>query len=263
MLFHPEKVDRLTPSSGLTIYHVGPSFQKGPLPSLFYFALSGEDSLTLDPYNQPVSFFQHQDVRIFSFSLPFHGEGFENKKAMAAWALEIKKNPHFFENFISKSLSNIDFLIHQGYVDSKNIAVAGLSRGGFIATHLAAHDKRISTILGYAPLTQLGLLEEFQDFQKNPLIQSLDLSQLADKLCGRHLRFYIGNRDTRVGTEECFQFIKTLVESSYQKGYRSPPVELILSPSVGHKGHGTLPHIFQNGALWIKERWGIQNSLGA
>ena len=53
-------------------FFVGPSLEKGPLPTLIYFALSAEDSLQCDPFNRPVQFLEGLPLRIFSITLPGH-----------------------------------------------------------------------------------------------------------------------------------------------------------------------------------------------
>ena len=247
----------IDPPSGLKIYYSGPSLDQGPLPALFYFALSGQDSLHLDPFNQPVALLAKFPIRCFSFTIPSHGEGYENTKAMKNWAHELRRGDNFLNDFVKSSVENINFLIQQGFIDPKKIAVSGLSRGSFIATHIAAQEARVSCLLGYAPLTQLDNLNEFEDFQGTEILQELGVKNLANKLIHKKSRFYIGNHDTRVNTAACFQFIKTLTDTAYEKGVRSPQVEMIVYPSIGHKGHGTPPHIFEDGVNWLKTNFEI------
>lgn len=248
------KINKIDPPSGLTIYHKGPPLTGQPLPALFYFALSGEDSLNLDPFNQPAMMLEHDPIHVFSFTLPFHGPGFVNTEAMRNWADEIKQHNNFIKTFIDQAIQNIHFLIDQKFINPEKMAAAGLSRGGLIAVHLAAREPLIKTILGYAPLTDPVIMEDFKELRNNPITVSLSLCNVMDKIYDRSLRFYMGNRDIRVSTEHCFQFIKNLTETAFQKGIRSPQTELILYPSVGHKGHGTPPHIFRSGIDWIKEK---------
>lgn len=238
--------------SKLKIYHKGPGLDQGPLPSLFYFALSGAESLEQDPFNQPVAFLATDPIRVFSFTIPGHGEGLLNPEAMSFWSQEMMQNHNIIAEFVSQGLENIQYLIDQGYADPLHLAVGGLSRGGFVAAHLAANDPRIRIVLGFAPLTKLTYLKEFEGMQ-NPIAASLNLSNLLDKLIDKKIRFYIGNRDIRVGTEECFQFIHALAEAAYEKGIRSPKTELIIASSIGHKGHGTSIESFKDGAMWVKK----------
>jgi esterase FrsA len=106
-------------------------------------------------------------------------------------------------------------------------------------------------VLGFAPLTQPQPLEELKLFQ-GISFDHISLTSVADHLIHARLRFYIGNHDTRVGTDACYHFIHYLTEVAFNSGIRSPTVELILYPSIGYKGHGTPPVIFYEGADWIK-----------
>lgn len=250
---HEPGCDLLQGPTCLPIYHRGPNLQIGKLPSVIYFALSGEESLALDPYNQPVNFFSSHNIRVFSFTLPAHGPGFDNRRAMQIWSQEISQGRNIIEEFIDNCIHNISFLIQEGYVDPHHIGVSGLSRGAFAAAHLASRDPRINALLGFAPLTQLGVLDEFKEISHLPLVKHLSIMNLCLPLRDKKIRFYIGNHDTRVGTEQCFAFIKEAADLAYKHGHRSPPLELRISPSIGHKGHGTSPENFLEGAEWLKK----------
>ncbi len=241
---------RLEAPSGLPIYHCGPPIEKGPLPAFFYFALSGSESLNLDPYNQPIQFLQGSNIRTFSFSLPGHLPGDDHRRGMQRWAEGLQQSPDYFEEYLQQATENIDYLIATKWIDPSHIAVGGLSRGGFLATRLAARHVNIKLILGFAPLTNLQTLHEFSQLHVEHLSLEQDIPQLRHKT----LRYYIGNRDTRVDTNRCFSFIHQLTNAIFDTGIRSPPIEMILFPSIGHKGHGTPPLIFEEGATWIKNQ---------
>jgi pimeloyl-ACP methyl ester carboxylesterase len=240
-----------TPSS-LPLFYTGPGLEEGPLPAFFYFSLSGEESLCLDPYNQPVAFLHDAPLRVFSWNLPGHGPGYNPHTAVALWAHEIRQGRRLIADFVEEMLKTIQHLIDQHIVDPEKMAVGGLSRGAFIASHLAAKEPRLKTLLGFAPLTDLTRAQEFKELHSIDLA-SLSLQALANHLIHTHVRFYIGNHDTRVGTDACFAFIDKLSQAAFAHRIRSPQVELFITPSVGHKGHGTLPRIFFDGANWIRE----------
>lgn len=236
-----------------SIYYCGPTLKEGPLPAFFYFSLSGEESLTLDPYNQPVTFLAEKRLRVFSLTLPAHGKDFNNYQAMKLWAQDIAQGHDFVTPFVGHCRQVIAFLIEIGYIDPAHLGIGGLSRGGFLAAHVAAEEPLVKIVLGFAPLTQLEALEEFKFLSHDPLVERLSLLPLADKLAHKAMRFYIGNRDTCVGTRTCFDCFQSFAEAAYKHKYRPPPMDLIIYPSIGQKGHGTPPEIFQSGAAWVEK----------
>jgi esterase FrsA len=210
---------------GVALYHTGPALDHGPLPSIFYFALSGTDSLTQDPINQPIQFLSDQWIRCFSMTLPAHESGLSPKDAMATWAEDMLKGVDVVGEFIEQALMAIEFAIRQKFADKEKMGLMGLSRGAFIASHLAAQEERFRSIVQFAPLTNLAKIKEFQGIQKiqeHPIIQGLDLFALAPKLSNQHIRFYIGNKDQRTDTRSCIEFALHLAE---QSSLRSPQIE--------------------------------------
>jgi len=242
---------------GITFFYKGPSPELGMLPAVFYFALSAEQTLEMPPYNAPVAFFDTR-CRIFSVTLPAHGESPMEHHAIKAWGEEIAKGSYILEEFMDLVVKAIYFLVEQNIVDPEAIAFAGLSRGALIATHMAAKIKEARFLLGFAPLTFLNDLEEYQIYKEHTHVQlrldRLNLLSLTEKLSHLHgLRFYIGNRDTKVGTDNCYHFIRKVAEKGYEKKARHFHIELYITQSIGHKGHGTAPSTFQEGSSWLKQ----------
>lgn len=230
--------------------YLGPPFEEGPLPAVFYFALSAHDSLHLDPFNQPARFLSIYPIRVFSITLP--GHHLPATEALTDWANDIRKGVTLFENFSALVIEVIETLLAQNVIEKGKLGFVGLSRGGFIAAYIAAKTPLVSHILGFAPLTKLSHVKEFQGMD----MEAFELDHLVSHLSTRKIRFYIGNRDTRVGTAHCYHLFSALVEDAYQKRISSPPLELIIGPSVGHQGHGTLPPVFQAGANWLASQLG-------
>ncbi len=218
---------------------IGPPLNQGPKPAIFYFALSANDSLYLDPFNQPVVALQESDIRICSITLPGH-DLLPKETAMSYWEDEWKTGRHPLEIFIQKVCEYITDLKHKKIITE--CGVMGLSRGGYIAAHVAARVAFIQTLLGFAPLTQLDYMPQW------------DLHHLNDKLYSKTIRCYIGNRDVRVGTEKTFSWLTGATNTAFEKGIRTAPIELIITPSIGREGHGTAPEIFKAGALWLASR---------
>lgn len=237
----------------LELYHSGPSLDSGEMPTLFYFALSGPDSLCTDPYNQPVQFLRGQQIRIFSLTLPAHENKLPPEDAIRVWAEEMANGQDPLGRFLDDAEKAVEYAVRQKLADPKRIAVAGLSRGGLLGSLLAARRPEIQTVLGFAPLVKLNIAKEFHAMAHHPTALSYDISREAHRLGSKNLRFYIGNADTRVGTRACFECIEELVAAANEQQIRSPQIELILTPSIGRMGHGTPPEVFKRGVQWIVE----------
>ncbi|MBI5274740.1 MAG: alpha/beta hydrolase [Chlamydiales bacterium] len=218
-----------------------------PLPAIFYFALSGMDSLSLDPFNQPVEIWKQYKVRVFSMTLPGHDESLTTDVAITKWIEQFKQGQDPFTPFFHHVSETIDDLHAMGLINEKT-AIAGLSRGAFIAAHVAAINKHITHILGFSPLTTLRFLMEND---KNVNLSHFDLLHLSSKLYRLTHRYYIGNRDTRVSTKECCYYIMQLANEMHENNIRALPVELFIKPSIGRHGHGTSKEIFEEGAHWL------------
>lgn len=236
---------------GPELFFAGPPLGKGPLPAIFYFSLSARESLTLPPFNQPVAALIDRPIRIFSATLPVHGQGEPNETAMGRWAAA---NPRVFETFYKQLIDAIEKLIADEVIQEGTVGLAGLSRGSWIALHLAARTSAAQNILCFAPLTDIFYLKEFEGLD----IPTYKLAPYHKILAKKAIRIFMGNRDTRVGTDTAFNFLYALTESAYQQGIRSPRMEMVISPSVGKDGHGTLPHIFKEGAEWLYGRISVQ-----
>lgn len=244
----------ITTSSSQTLYYVGKDLKEGPLPTVIYFALSAKESLLTDPFNQMVAALKSFPVRIFSVDLPAHGEGLAATDALKIWADEILAGRDPLTPFLDKTARSLQFLLEQGHILEGLTAVCGLSRGAFVATDIAARLPWIKIILGFAPLTQLKYAKEFQSHVHHEIVSSLDLTRRIPQLIHKTLRFYISNRDMRVGTEECFNFISSLANYAYEEKVRAPHIELFIKPPLGHQGHGTSQEIFEEGAMWLLDK---------
>lgn len=236
----------------LPLHFIGAGREAGPLPGILYFSLSASESLSLHPYNQPALFLHTQPLRIFSLTLPGHGEGFDKHQAMAYWAEEMEENPSLLEDFFEQAKKALQQLVAEGLLLPGKIGLMGLSRGAFIATHLAARmEEKVKGVVGFAPLTDLTFHTDFQPILHREHIQEFALSTIARKVMGIPIRFYISNRDTLVNSDLAFQFIRKVADESYDAGIRTPPAECIVYPRIGREGHGTPTKIFHEGAQWL------------
>lgn len=237
--------------SPLPMFYLGPDLKEGPLPAVFYFALSAQESLLTDPFNSPVTIWNDSRMRIFSVDLPYHGEGYSSVEAMQQWADAYQRKEPFLESFLLDLFKSVQLLFP--FLIPGHIGAAGLSRGGFIASHLASFFSEINALLGFAPLTSLFFIKEFSTLKEpaDSLVHKTDLSLIRQKLASKIIRVYMGNRDMRVSSDLCFQWIRSLVEAAFEEKIRSPSIEMFLKPSIGYLGHGTTPETFHEGATWL------------
>jgi hypothetical protein len=241
-----------------SIYFLGKGFEEGPLPAFFYFSLSGEESLILHPYAQPAQILKELPLRIFSFTLPGHNKPQDKFHAIEFWAQQMALGNPIIDDFIEDVLRSIEWLIAIHLVDPLYMVTGGLSRGAFTATLLSMREKRMKALLGFAPLISLEEVEEFKKPRNSTSLkdqlQKLNLAAHIEELFHlKGLRFYIGNRDTRVNTDACYTFVREFTEKAYTQKNRQTQCELILYPSIGFKGHGTPSEIFLEGSLWLKK----------
>lgn len=242
------EVIQLSPE--IDLGHIGPPLESGRLPSVFYFALSAEESLNLDPYNQPALYLAEKGIRVFSINLPAHGPNLSALDAIKVWALEFSEGKDPLAPFFEKVIFSLNALIDKGLIVREKIGLMGLSRGGLIAGHIAG-SFNVRASVCFAPMTELTFAKEFEEIKDLPLAQQYNLLNHGEALCKETLRFYIGNRDVRVGTGKCFALLEHLVDTAYYKGIRSAPIEMVIAPSIGHMGHGTSKETFEHGAHWL------------
>lgn len=250
---HAHPLQHIEMTSGLPVWFRGPPLDAEPTPSLLYLALSGSDSLMLDPFNQPVIYALKLGWRVFSCDLPAHGPGLDPNRAMDQWAAWFAEGKDPIANFLDPFLQNIEELRTLGHLNLQQTALAGLSRGGLIVLNAAARDPRLEVVVGYAPLTDLRRLAEVAERPHDPLMQSYAVNHLAEKLTTCQIRLYIGNRDQRVQTDAVYQSARAIVEAAAEQRPRKGSVDFIMTPSIGHKGHGTSPDTFRAGIEWIQE----------
>lgn len=240
--------------NSLEVQYIGPQIDIGPLPSVFYFALSAEESLSVNPYSQPVEYLSSYPIRIFSMTLPFHGKGYSNVEALKIWAEKIKEGQNILEDFIQNAVKTIDTMVEEKIITPYNIGIAGLSRGALVALNIAALCPRIPNILLFAPLLDLAYVEEFINLKNNTQVKNTSSLNLAHYLLNRNIRIYIGNRDIRVGTDISFNFIRKISELSFNKKISPCNAEMIIKPSIGAYGHGTSSESFNDGAKWLSSK---------
>jgi dienelactone hydrolase len=232
---------------GSPLYWLGPPLEEGSMPAFFFFALCGKRSL-LEPSLNKASLHLLQalgKVRIFSFDLPFHKGIASHKASIQMWHDALANGEDFLSPFFSSCKQVIEYLESKETLFTERICIGGISRGGFVALHLAAILPQITHTLLFSPLIDPAL--------PNPCLFHLSLNTLIDRLAGKKIRIHVGNRDEIVYTEKCISFAQKLVNSCYEQRIKPAPIELHLYPSIGYQGHGTIDNSFLEGAVWLEK----------
>jgi dienelactone hydrolase len=206
-----------------------------PAPTLFIFASDIENTLPADTYNKIGKTVGKHGFICVSLNLPKHpGEELEG------WARATQAGEAWVPTFTSRVSQVLDYLIAEHYTDARKVAVAGTSRGGFMAMHIAAADARFKCAIGFVPVTDLAQLKEFAAIREDKFVKQLELAHLADRLVGRPIWIGIGNNDDRVNTDKAIDFTRTIVRASSERSKQTPEniidVELHVMPWPGHGG---------------------------
>lgn len=217
-------------------------------PAFIYFALSGKDSLNLDPYNQPIQALKDK-AKCFSWDLPFHHEGADPVYALKKWNEAFERGEDFLTPYLEEYEEKILKLIRDGDIDKEKICLAGLSRGGFVALNLARRLKFVKKVVAFAPLTNLHSFQGEATFPHS-VFKKWNLIEHLDELLHKKIRLYIGNLDERVQTDYAYELIRGLAKKAHEEKMRHFEYELVITPSIGHRGHGTTKQTFTEGALW-------------
>ncbi|MBM3290766.1 MAG: alpha/beta fold hydrolase, partial [Candidatus Hydrogenedentes bacterium] len=202
---------------------------------LLTFAMDRATSLTKHPYCFAAEYFLAQGHRAASFDLPNHGdrvnahgqqiEGMRN-------AFAAGDDP--FAAFVADGRAVIDACIARGIAKPGRIAVAGTSRGGYMALRLLSGDERIAAAAAFAPVTDWRELREFAADRENADVANLQLVHFVPGMIGKQVFIAIGKTDTRVSTQHCQEFADALIAAN-AKAARAPAlVEFHLTDDPGH-----------------------------
>ena len=108
----------------------------------------------------------------------------------------------------------LDELIRQGKADPARIGAFGISRGGYLAFHLAAADPRIRFAAAMSPLIEPHALTEFAHDPQMVRAQAASALRIAPKLAGRPIWIGISNDDMRVDVDRVIAFARSVVRAS-------------------------------------------------
>ncbi|MCA9057095.1 MAG: prolyl oligopeptidase family serine peptidase, partial [Planctomycetaceae bacterium] len=165
-------------------------------PVLFVLAGTIESTLDKVSFRQCGNELARHGWVCVSIDLPCHGTraGDGEPAGLSGWSHLAAKQIDFVAESNTRLSRVLDHLIEAGIADPERIAACGTSRGGFLAIHFAAYDRRVKCAAGFAPVTDLAALSEFQAIADSPFVAALCLENQADALAGRPVWIVIGDQ---------------------------------------------------------------------
>lgn len=206
-----------------------------------------DTTLTAPTLNEVGTRLVDQGWAALSLDIPCHGAWlFEGAQAgLNGWFDLCTAGENFVAQFVGRVNAMLNHARSTGLAHAHRHAVVGVSRGGFLALHLAQADV-IGTVVGISPVTKLTRLSEFAGYTGD------EPFPLDPKV----LRWYSGNmsisnRDTRVGTWDVADLYKCITEAQIAVGKKQ--WKLVIG-AVDGDGHTQLTGSHEEAANWIAAR---------
>ena len=220
-----------------------------PAPTLLLLASTGFHTLSVEPYCRIGRLLYAQGWNVVSLDLPCHGadrrEG--EPEELAGWATRIRQGEDIVDVFQHRVNAVVKHLVDTGTADPSRLAVAGTSRGGFLAFHAAIANPTFCAVVAFSPVTDLIALSEFAGQAANPLVQRLALINGVGPLADRAIWIMIGHADERVDTRKAVAFAVALT-ATRQKLNPGCEITLRLMTTPGHQ---SLPEWHDEAAAWV------------
>jgi dienelactone hydrolase len=247
-----EQLEVLTTKSGIR-FGIWPKRPEKPAPTMFVLAATIEDTLGSAYFRQAGEFLAKDGWLLVSVDLPCHGQETRKKEGagLSGWRVRCTNDENFIADVTRRLSKVLDHLVAEKFADAERIAALGTSRGGFVAFHFAAADRRVKCAAGFAPVTDLAALSEFRGAQENSLVQRLALERHADAFAGRAIWLVIGDRDARVSTDAAIRFARRVTAASLEKKL---PALVDLHVIAEPKGHTVPAGWAERAAEWFRKQ---------
>jgi dienelactone hydrolase len=224
-----------------------------PAPILFIFAQSLDVMQRDRHYTEPGRILAKHGFLWATLEPPCHGGDVRpgEPRELLGWRARLEKGEDFVAAWTARASAVLDHLIKEGYTAPSLVAACGTSRGGFLAYHWAAADRRVQGVAGFSPVTDLLAVTEFASLAKHEATRNLSLKCHATKLADRAFWLSIGHDDRRVSTDESIAFARAVMAAALArtpKGKEPPAMELIVGPPAGHT---IIPDAHARAAAWI------------
>ncbi|EDL62162.1 alpha/beta hydrolase family protein [Gimesia maris] len=230
-----------------------------PKPTFFILAGTMESTLGSPYFRQCGNQLADAGYLLVSVDIPCHGKQHRPPEptGLSGWAYRCEQGDDFVADNNRRLSQVLDELIAGGQTNPDYVGVCGTSRGGYLALQFAAHDPRVKGVAAFAPVTDLTVLNEFKSRSKNEMVQSLSMIRNSEKLAGRPVWIVIGDRDVRVGTDECVDLARSITKAGLEKGGQSQvDLHVIAEP----KGHTVPAGSTDLAANWFLKRVGTPDN---
>ncbi len=226
--------------------------QVTPSPTVFFLGGGVEESLTEPQY---VEAQQELGTGALYATIDLPGHGADHRAgepaSLHAWRYRLDHGEDIVADAVGRASKVLDYLIRERYTDASKVAVFGTSRGGFVALHFAAAERRIRHVAAFAPVTDLLILREFFEMPNDQRARAIAANTLAARLLDCGIWIIIGSTDHRVSTDRAIEFTRRVIEAAEARG-RRPAIELHIEPT---EGHHVPDGCYAQAARWLRKQW--------
>jgi dienelactone hydrolase len=150
---------------------------------------------------------------VATLDLPCHGDEPDRVTfggGIEGFAAAMRRGINPFTAFAATTKAVLSECVARGFNHNGPIVMAGTSRGGLCALHVAAADRSVVGLALYSPVTRLEVLKEFHDCGDLPIVAANDAVALATALSRCRIWLGINTDDPRVRTACADEFIAAL-----------------------------------------------------
>lgn len=214
-----------TTTTGTEFGLVLPTETSHRLPRLI-IALGSTISATLGPgsgtpdkyyYSNACPWLVQQGWACASLDLPSHGKQVlpgEPAGGIAGWRWRTDRGIDWVEESQRRIEDMVQYLEKGGLANATGVAIAGISRGGYLSAQYAARSppERVAAVGLLSPVTNLSLLSEFaaENRSMQTILRPMDVAAQAAKLAPKNIFAIIGDEDPRVFTDSCVSMMRTV-----------------------------------------------------
>jgi hypothetical protein len=226
------------------------SFQSNPR-TVIFFTTTAKEALEVPPLCNPSNLLQDHHIRVISFDLPLHDDTIPSFDGVKRWTSHMAENN---EDILDLFLKEVSEWIDQNLPPSAPLGFMGISRGAFLAAHLANYRGKKYPLLLFSPMHDLEYPWLWTAQSEIPLfVEKYRMSHIRSFLKDCPVFLSIGNNDERVHTHKLIHFYEQMIEEKKKGQQRNIPLELHVFPSIGMYGHGTSDNIFSLGTTWMNQ----------